>query len=103
VKERAIALYKKVITSCDNALAIKLLDPKDPVGDTELPKSVKALYRKSIALEKLGEVDLGRKCVKEALVIEPENKEVLRQDKVLERLQLVQKKKEGKMAKKMFG
>merc|ERR1711924_360813 len=84
-KEKVEMIYRKALRACDSALEI----------DT---KSVKALYRKAFCLEKCGEVDQARKVCQSALDL-PEGKalpEVVRLDKVLERAQLLQKKKEKK-------
>ena len=44
-----------------------------------------------------------RKCCIAALAVDPENNDLIKIDKKLERLQQIQKQKEAKMYGKMFG
>lgn len=90
LKDKLEQLGKKVVRACDDALEVDA-------------KSVKALYRKGLALEKLGDADSGRQCTKVALGVEAENAEVIRLDKRLERMQLIEKQKAKKTFGKMFG
>ena len=84
------SILKKVLKSCDEALEID-------------GASIKALFRKATALEKLGDVDAGRKCTKAGLAADAENKEFLALDRRLERAQAIAKQKAQKMYGKMFG
>eukprot|EP00931_Biecheleriopsis_adriatica_P004702 TRINITY_DN106332_c0_g1_i1.p1 TRINITY_DN106332_c0_g1~~TRINITY_DN106332_c0_g1_i1.p1 ORF type:complete len:781 (-),score=190.74 TRINITY_DN106332_c0_g1_i1:58-2313(-) len=89
-KNKAEGVYKKAEASCSEALKID-------------PESIKAKFRKATCLEKLGDIDGAAKEVKAALVIEPENADLLKLKERLEKLQAIQKQKAKKMYGKMFG
>merc|ERR1712232_49945 len=89
-KDNAEVLYLKIERACTSALEIDAT-------------SVKALFRKAVALEHLGEIDEAMKTIKAALKVDEENADCKKQEKRLEQLQARQLQKQKKMYGKMFG
>ena len=66
------------------------------------PKSVKALYRRAVALERTKEFKKAQKDLKDAAELAPEDKAVARLQKRVAAQLKREKAKAAKMAKKMF-
>eukprot|EP01067_Filipodium_phascolosomae_P006761 Filipodium_phascolosomae@DN5085_c0_g1_i1.p2 len=89
IKDGREASYRKAVVSCDKALEVDV-------------HSVKALYRKAVALERLGDIDAAEKVLKAARQASPDDRDVTRLlDRVL-KLQAQQQAKSRKVYAKMF-
>lgn len=89
-KDAAEPFYKKARTSCDDVLELD-------------PDNIKALFRRSLCWEKLGELETAAKDIKKALAIQPEDADLKRSQARLEKLLTRQKEGQKKVYAKMFG
>eukprot|EP00397_Hematodinium_sp_SG-2012_P006722 GEMP01006758.1.p1 GENE.GEMP01006758.1~~GEMP01006758.1.p1 ORF type:complete len:668 (-),score=178.07 GEMP01006758.1:1628-3631(-) len=89
-KDKAEQIYRKVKTACNSALEVD-------------PTNVKALFRRAIALEKIGDVDAARVDIAVALKVDPDNLELKQSEARVKRAIELQKSKAKKMYGKMFG
>merc|ERR550514_1017430 len=89
-KDAAEPFYKKARTSCDDVLELD-------------PDNIKALSRRSLCWEKLGELETAAKDIKKALAIQPEDADLKRSQARLEKLLTRQKEGQKKVYAKMFG
>lgn len=89
-KNGAEPFYKKAKTSADDVLSLD-------------EQNVKALFRRSLCWEKLGELESATKDIKKGLDVDPENADLKKSKDRLEKLLLKQKEGQKKVFAKMFG
>lgn len=89
-KNAAEPFYKKAKVSCDDVLDL----------DSE---NIKAMYRRGLCWEKLGELDTSMKDIKKALKMKPDDVDLKKSAERLERLTKKQKEGQKKVFSKMFG
>eukprot|EP00415_Alexandrium_ostenfeldii_P000257 UN0257 len=89
-KDAAEPFYKKARTSCDDVIELDA-------------GSMKALFRRSLCWEKLGELESAMKDIKKGLTIAPEDADFKKSQERLEKLYKKQKDGQKKVFAKMFG
>merc|ERR1712151_1138546 len=89
-KDAAEPFYKRARTSCDDVLSL----------DEE---NIKAMFRRSLCWEKLGEFEPAMKDIKKALKTDPENDDLKKSQGRIEKLMAKQKEGQKKVFSKMFG
>lgn len=89
-KNAAEPFYKKARTSCDDVLQLD-------------DANVKAMFRRSLCWEKLGELEPAMKDIKKALDVDPENSDCKKSQDRLNKLLQRQKEGQKKVYSKMFG
>merc|ERR1712151_393566 len=89
-KNAAEPFYKKARTSCDDVLSL----------DEE---NIKAMFRRSLCWEKLGEYEPAMKDIKKALQHNPEDGDLKKSQVRIEKLLARQKEGQKKVYSKMFG
>ncbi|KAL3684851.1 hypothetical protein R1sor_002873 [Riccia sorocarpa] len=91
----------------DSACKLKLKDYKEAIKlSTKVleiePQNVKALYRRAQGYIETFDLDLAEYDIKKALEIDPNNREIRQEFKLLKQRQVEQNKKEAKMYGNMF-
>lgn len=89
-KNAAEPFYKKARTSCDDVMDL----------DAE---NIKALFRRSLCWEKLGELDSAMKDIKRGLNLKPDDADLKKSQERIDRLLKKQKEGQKKVYSKMFG
>jgi len=89
-KNGAEPFYKKARDSCDNVLELD-------------EKNIKAIFRRSMCWEKLGELDNAMKDIKKGLNVAPEDGDLKKSQERLDKLLKRQKEGQKKVFSKMFG
>eukprot|EP00930_Biecheleria_cincta_P100419 TRINITY_DN92061_c0_g1_i1.p1 TRINITY_DN92061_c0_g1~~TRINITY_DN92061_c0_g1_i1.p1 ORF type:complete len:760 (-),score=199.83 TRINITY_DN92061_c0_g1_i1:148-2382(-) len=89
-KNASEPFYKKAKTSCDDVLELD-------------EKNLKAIFRRSLCWEKLGELESAMKDIKKGLGVAPEDGDLKRSQERLEKLLKRQKEGQKKVFSKMFG
>mmetsp|Transcript_1198 Transcript_1198/g.3063 ORF Transcript_1198/g.3063 Transcript_1198/m.3063 type:complete len:739 (+) Transcript_1198:65-2281(+) len=89
-KNAAEPFYKKARTSCDDVLELDA-------------SSIKAMFRRSLCQEKLGELEEALKDIKKGLVVSPEDGDLKKAQDRLQKLMNKQKEGQKKVFSKMFG
>merc|ERR550514_322 len=89
-KDAAEPFYKKAKTACEEVLDLD-------------PENIKALFRRGLCWEKLGEFEHAAKDVKKALDIAPDNTDLQKSQERLQKLLQRQKEVQKKVYAKMFG
>jgi len=89
-KNAAEPFYKKARTSCDDVLELD-------------SASIKAIFRRSLCFEKLGELEDALKDIKKGLGVSPEDSDLKKSQDRLQKLLNKQKEGQKKVFSKMFG
>eukprot|EP00441_Pelagodinium_beii_P034042 CAMPEP_0197642190 /NCGR_PEP_ID=MMETSP1338-20131121/15929_1 /TAXON_ID=43686 ORGANISM="Pelagodinium beii, Strain RCC1491" /NCGR_SAMPLE_ID=MMETSP1338 /ASSEMBLY_ACC=CAM_ASM_000754 /LENGTH=736 /DNA_ID=CAMNT_0043215281 /DNA_START=74 /DNA_END=2284 /DNA_ORIENTATION=- len=89
-KNAAEPFFKKAKTSCDDVLELD-------------EKNIKAVFRRSLCWEKLGELDNALKDIKKGLAASPDDADLKKSHERLDKLLKKQKDGQKKVFSKMFG
>jgi len=89
-KNAAEPFYKKARTSCED-----VLDLDDA--------NIKAIFRRSLCFEKIGELETAMKDIKKGLTAQPEDADLKKSQERLQRLLAKQKEGQKRVFSKMFG
>lgn len=89
-KNASEPFYKKAKTSCDDVLELD-------------EQNLKAIFRRSLCWEKLGELESAMKDIKKGLKVSPEDGDFTRSQDRIEKLLKRQKEGQKKVFSKMFG